>query len=97
MLTLLKGILKETSGLKETGAGLLKAVNSYGKGDVGGVLSAGVGLFKFATVGRKADEKAKRTKSSAADVVQWSGSKDEQTSSVILGEMLDVVASNNLI
>jgi metacaspase-1 len=66
--------------LKEAGEGLFDALGSYSKGDVGGVLSAGMGILKRATSGKKAEEKAKKTRTSPADVIQWSGSKDTQTS-----------------
>jgi len=75
-----QGILKEPNLLKEAGEGLFDAFGSYAKGDVGGVLSAGMGILKRATSGKKAEEKAKKTRTSPADVIQWSGSKDTQTS-----------------
>jgi metacaspase-1 len=45
-----------------------------------GVLEVGQSLFKKLTVGKAAQEKARRTKTSPADVIQFSGCKDNQTS-----------------
>jgi len=78
----LQGTLKEPDIAKEAGAGLLGALMSYGRGDLGGVASSAMGFFKSATTGSNAHEKSRRTKTSPADVIQWSGSKDIQTSCV---------------
>ena len=60
---------------------MLSAVTSYAKGDMGGVFSSVTGLLKTATGNEKrANERAKRTKTSSADVISWSGCKDSQTS-----------------
>jgi hypothetical protein len=75
-----QGILKEPNLAKEAGQGLLSAISSYARGDIGGVLGAGMDFFKKATTGQDAVERAKRTKTSPADVIMWSGSKDTQTS-----------------
>ncbi|KAL6865547.1 Ca(2+)-dependent cysteine protease [Amphichorda felina] len=75
-----KGVLKEPNLAKEAGAGLLDAISSYASGDLGGVASS---VFKFAKTAYKGDdayEKTKQTRTSPADVVMWSGSKDDQTS-----------------
>jgi hypothetical protein len=53
---------------------------SYLRGDMSGVISAGTSLFKKLTTGSGATEKARRTKTSPADVIQFSGCKDNQTS-----------------
>jgi len=45
-----------------------------------GVVSAGTQLFKKITTGSSAREKARQTKTSPADVIQFSGCKDYQTS-----------------
>lgn len=46
-----------------------------------GVFSSVSGLLKTATGSdKRANEKAKRTKTSPADVISWSGCKDSQTS-----------------
>lgn len=82
------GVLKEPNLAKEAGQGLLSIVSSYARGDIGGMASTAMGLFKKATTGNAQYERAKQTKTSPADVIMWSGSKDEQTSqdAVIGGE-----------
>lgn len=75
-----QGVLKEPNLAKEAGQGLLGIVGSYAKGDIGGMLSTATGLFKKATTGGDTREKNLRTKTSPADVIMWSGSKDSQTS-----------------
>ncbi|KAK4549100.1 hypothetical protein LTR36_007556 [Oleoguttula mirabilis] len=75
-----QGVLKEPNLAKEAGQGLLSIVSSYARGDLGGVASSAMGFFKKATGGNDAYERNMRTKTSPADVVMWSGSKDSQTS-----------------
>ncbi|AEO69817.1 4fd98761-21d0-47e1-8e41-9f4fe46f5cd1 [Thermothielavioides terrestris] len=75
-----KGVLKEPNLAKEAGLGLLEAVGAYARGDMGTVASTVFGLAKSALRGNDAYERSKRTKTSPADVVMWSGSKDDQTS-----------------
>lgn len=77
-----QGVLKEPNLAKEAGQGLLGIVSSYARGDLGGMLSTATGLFKKATTGGDTREKNIRTKTSPADVIMWSGSKDNQTSYV---------------
>jgi len=77
-----QGVLKEPNLAKEAGQGLLGIVSAYARGDMGGMASTAMGFFKKATTGEKAYERAKSTKTSPADVIMWSGSKDTQTSSV---------------
>ncbi|ODA83179.2 hypothetical protein RJ55_01690 [Drechmeria coniospora] len=75
-----KGVLKEPNLAKEAGQGLLSAIGSYARGDLGGVASS---IFSFAKTAYKGDDaynKTKDTRTSPADVVMWSGSKDDQTS-----------------
>jgi hypothetical protein len=72
--------LKEPNLLAEAGQGLLGAGLSYLRGDISGVLKTGQSLFKKLTAGQGATEKARRTKTSPADVIQFSGCKDNQTS-----------------
>ena len=55
-------------------------LSHYSRGDVASVLSSGQSLISKVTKGRGADERARRTKTSPADVIQWSGSKDAQKS-----------------
>ncbi|CCU75775.1 Metacaspase [Blumeria hordei DH14] len=75
-----QGVLKEPNLAKEAGLGILSAISSYSQGDLGGVASNLIGLFKRATTGENAYAKTMATKTSPADVIMWSGSKDDQTS-----------------
>ncbi|KAL1874210.1 hypothetical protein VTK73DRAFT_537 [Phialemonium thermophilum] len=75
-----KGILKEPNLAKEAGEGLLEAVMAYARGDIGGVASSILGFAKSAMTGDKAYKKTIKTRTSPADVILWSGSKDDQTS-----------------
>lgn len=77
-----QGLLKEPNLAKEAGQGLLGIVSSYARGDIGGMASTAMGLFKKAVSGDDVYKKNLRTKTSAADVIMWSGSKDSQTSYV---------------
>lgn len=77
-----QGVLKEPNLAKEAGQGLLGIVSSYARGDLGGVASTAMGFFKKATTGDDTYQRNLRTKTSPADVVMWSGSKDSQTSYV---------------
>ena len=75
-----QGVLKEPNLAKEAGQGLLGIVSSYAQGDMGGIAST---LTGFARKAFKGDDVYKRnlvTKTSPADVIMWSGSKDTQTS-----------------
>lgn len=75
-------MLKEPNLAKEAGQGLLSIVSSYARGDLGGIASTAMGLFKKATSGDDVYQRNLRTKTSPADVIMWSGSKDDQTSYV---------------
>jgi len=75
-----QGILKEPNLAKEAGQGLLGVIASYSQGDIGGMIKKGMGLFKKATVGEEAHNRTLATKTSPADVIMLSGSKDDQTS-----------------
>lgn len=75
-----QGILKEPNLAKEAGQGLLGVISSYSQGDLGGVANNIMGFFKKATSGEDAHNRALATKTSAADVIMLSGSKDDQTS-----------------
>ncbi len=75
-----KGVLKEPNLAKEAGQGLLSAITSYARGDLGGVASSVFGFAKTAFKGDDAYKKTIQTKTSPADVIMWSGSKDDQTS-----------------
>lgn len=75
-----QGILKEPNLAKEAGQGLLSAVSAYSRGDLGGVANNIVGFFKKASSGEEAYARSMAVKTSPADVVMFSGSKDNQTS-----------------
>ncbi|CAJ2508570.1 Uu.00g135960.m01.CDS01 [Anthostomella pinea] len=75
-----QGILKEPNLAKEAGQGLLGVISSYSQGDLGGVATNIMGFFKKATGGEDAHNRAMATRTSAADVIMLSGSKDDQTS-----------------
>lgn len=75
-----KGVLKEPNLAAEAGKGLLGAITSYASGDVGGAMKSVFGFAKTAFKGDDAHKKTIETKTSPADVIMWSGSKDDQTS-----------------
>lgn len=75
-----QGILKEPNLAKEAGMGLLGVVASASQGNYGAVAGHLFDLFKKATDGDEAYQKTVTTKTSPADVIMWSGSKDDQTS-----------------
>ncbi|KAI0342819.1 hypothetical protein BDW22DRAFT_1428962 [Trametopsis cervina] len=76
-----EGKVKEPNLAAEAGQGLLSAVSSYARGDMGSVFSSVSGIIKSASgAGSRAEKKARATKTSPADVISWSGCKDSQTS-----------------
>lgn len=75
-----KGVLKEPNLAKEAGQGLLSAVTAYASGNMSGVFSSLMDFGKKAMNGDDAYEQTKQTRTSPADVIMWSGSKDDQTS-----------------
>ncbi|KAL4915801.1 caspase domain-containing protein [Aspergillus aurantiobrunneus] len=75
-----QGILKEPNLAKEAAQDLFSAITSYGRGDLSGVAQTAIGFFKKAAIGDSARQRTVRTKTSPADVVMFSGSKDSQTS-----------------
>ena len=74
------GYLKEPNLLREAAHGILDAKTSYSRGDLNGVLKAGVELVKDFTNTPEKRETFRRTMTSPADVIQLSGCKDYQTS-----------------
>jgi len=65
-----EGKVKEPNLAAEAGQGLLSAVSSYARGDMGGVFKSAMGLVKTATGNtQKAEKIAKATRTSPADVV----------------------------
>lgn len=77
-----QGVLKEPNLAKDAGTNILGMLSAYGQGDLNGMFKKGLGLFTRATKGDEAHAKTLATKSSAADVIMLSGSKDDQTSYV---------------
>lgn len=77
-----QGVLKEPNLAKEAGQDLLSVISSYGRGDLSGMLKTGLGFFTKATKGEEAHARTLATKTSPADVIMLSGSKDNQTSYV---------------
>lgn len=74
-----QGILKEPNLAREAGQGLLGVISSYSQGDLGGVASNIMSFLKKASSGEEAHSRAIATKTSSADVIMLSGSKDDQT------------------
>jgi metacaspase-1 len=81
-----KGVLKEPNLAAEAGQGLLNAFSSYARGDIAGVAKEVFGFAKTALRGDDGYKKTIETRTSPADVIMWSGSKDDQTSYVIPNE-----------
>ncbi|KAI0685326.1 caspase domain-containing protein [Cytidiella melzeri] len=76
-----EGKVKEPNLAAEAGQGLLSAVTSYARGDMGSVFSSVSGIIKSASgSSQRAERKARATKTSPADAISWSGCKDSQTS-----------------
>ena len=59
---------------------MLGIVSSYARNDISGMMSTASSLFKKVTRGDEVYQKNLKTKTSPADVIMWSGSKDTQTS-----------------
>ena len=64
---------------KETTQDLMGAGIAFVSGDTGGAMGKFFGAAKDMFGAQQADVKGKQMKSSSADVVMWSGCKDEQT------------------
>jgi metacaspase-1 len=75
-----KGVLKEPNLAKEAGQGLLGAISAYSRGDIMGAATSIFSFAKKATTGDDAYNRTRETRTSPADVIMWSGSKDSQTS-----------------
>ncbi|KAJ5733710.1 hypothetical protein N7493_002496 [Penicillium malachiteum] len=75
-----QGVLKEPNLAKEAAQDLFSAINSYGQGDLSSMANTAIGFFKKAANGGQARQRTIQTKTSPADVVMFSGSKDTQTS-----------------
>ncbi|WVF72535.1 hypothetical protein IAT40_007352 [Kwoniella sp. CBS 6097] len=75
-----EGKIKEPDLLSEAKEGLLGAGMDILKGDTGGIMSNLFGAAKSVFEAKQSDQKTKRTRTSPADVIQWAGCKDSQTS-----------------
>lgn len=76
-----EGKIKEPNLAADIGQGLLGMAGSYAKKDMGGLLKSGMGILRVASGGvQKAGDYTKKTRTSPADVISWSGCKDSQTS-----------------
>lgn len=76
-----KGVLKEPSLIKDTGLGLMAIHAGYVKQDLGSMVTGTAGLLKrYAQAASGHHKKVKAAKTSAADVICFSGCKDKQTS-----------------
>lgn len=91
-LTPITGKIKEPNQAVEAGKGAMQAMQSYAKGDMGGVFKAGMGIFKVATgASDKATKIARETKGSQADVVCDFYSTDSADLKSVLTSRLDFV------
>ncbi|KAJ5116146.1 hypothetical protein N7456_000494 [Penicillium angulare] len=75
-----QGVLKEPNLAKEAAQDLFSAFSSYSQGDLSSMANTAIGFFKKAANGGQARQRTLKTKTSPADVVMFSGSKDTQTS-----------------
>jgi metacaspase-1 len=72
--------LKDPSVVLGAAKGLLTAGQAYARGDVNGLVSAGMALFNRVTRSKEQRERTRVLKTSSADVIQFSGCKDDQKS-----------------
>ncbi|KZO96575.1 peptidase C14 [Calocera viscosa TUFC12733] len=76
-----EGKIKEPNLLAEAGQGLLQAGLSYTRGDISGMMSNAMSLFKTVTGNqRQAEQVARQTRTAPCDAISFSGCKDDQTS-----------------
>lgn len=75
-----KGVLKEPSAIKDVGMDVLTSLGSYARNDAIGALMGLGKAAKRAMSGNSATQKTRQTKFSPADVISFSGCKDNQTS-----------------
>jgi len=76
-----EGKLKEPNVKLGAAKGLFSTFSSYERRDMGGMIQGVTDLFQGATgSAQKANKYTIATRSSAADVISWSGCKDSQTS-----------------
>ncbi|GFZ46467.1 LOW QUALITY PROTEIN: cysteine endopeptidase [Saitozyma sp. JCM 24511] len=75
-----EGKIKGPEYFQAAGSGLMTAGMDYLRGDTGGALGALFGAAKGAFQQRRGEQRTRSEKTSAADVIMWSGCKDSQTS-----------------
>ncbi|KAG8917691.1 Ca(2+)-dependent cysteine protease [Tulasnella sp. 418] len=76
-----EGTIKQPNVAAETAGNLFGVALASSRGDIGGLIKGVSGLVKNATgANQRAEEYARKTKSSPADVISWAGCKDSQTS-----------------
>ncbi|CAO3585917.1 unnamed protein product [Absidia cylindrospora] len=75
-----KGTIKQQNLFKDAGLGLLSAGMAYASGDKDGALSSILSLGKQLYQSKNVEEENREKNSSVADVVMFSGCKDDQTS-----------------
>jgi hypothetical protein len=75
-----QGLLKEPNLAKAAAQGLLGVASSYNTGDMAGIATQVKSFLRKATTGEDTYRRNVAVKTSPADVVMWSGSKDDQTS-----------------
>lgn len=86
-------MLKEPNPLQEAGHDVLNAIKSYSRGDITRVIADGTSIIKALTRDNESRERIRKAKTSSADVVQLSGSKNYETSADIFGPVIHVVSS----
>jgi hypothetical protein len=74
------GEIKEHNLFKHAGKGLLSAGIAYARGDTDGALSSILSLGRQLMESRNVSDQARRKNTSQADVIMFSGCKDDQTS-----------------
>lgn len=75
-----KGEIKSGNLFKHAGQGFLSAGIAYARGDKDGALNSIMALGKQLMDSHKANQNSLRKNTSQADVIQFSGCKDDQTS-----------------
>lgn len=75
-----KGVIKDQNLFKDAGKGLISAGLSYASGDTQRALSSLIELGKGIFSAREVEEEQRQRNFSEADVIMFSGCKDDQTS-----------------
>ncbi|KAH8918555.1 hypothetical protein BT69DRAFT_1285591 [Atractiella rhizophila] len=75
-----EGKVKEPNILTDIGNGVFGAVGAYVRKDINGVIKAFRATGNKVVNGAKVTEEGRKVKTSAADVISWSGCKDSQQS-----------------